>query len=154
MSTTLFIAASLTIFGCGPMKEKANLDSDPCEIEFKFSGKSQNNTREIVRYDSFRRSASCDSYIGENVRRLQYKLSVKARPSVGRLGFVVIDQGRSVSLGLYSLGEGNVDTDNLLSDEWVGPLNGVDNYYLMIAFPEGTEKSLYPTEVKLKITHQ
>ncbi len=143
---------SFALVGCGGMKEKATANSDPCDIEFKFTSKSQNNARDLIRYDSFRHTTSCETYIGENVRTLQYRLFVKAKPSVGRLGFVVIDQGRSAELGLYSLGEGIVETTNIAQDEWVGPLNSVEHYFIVLGFPEGTEKVLYPTEVKLKIT--
>ena len=81
-------------------------------------------------------------------------MGTEVQPSVGWLGFIRIDQGRTAELSPYSLSAGNVNTSNFLRDDRVGPLNSVDNFFLILGFLEDTEKPLYPRDVKLLITRE
>jgi hypothetical protein len=109
------------------------------------------NTQDVVRYDNHDFSPSCESYRGENVRALNYKLKIKAKPSVGELGFFSL-RGRTANLNAFSLAEGSLEIPNLLQDDWVGPLDDFNGMYFVCSFPQNTEKALYPIEVKLVIT--
>ena len=145
--TSIFIPLLLVGLSCGKHESK---EDRPCEIDLRYSATLKNNTRDVVKYDSHAFSQSCESYRGENVRRLHYKLKINAKPSVGELGFISL-RGRTANLDAFSLAGGSLEIVNLLQDDWVGPLDEFNGIYFICAFPENTEKVLYPTEVKLII---
>ena len=144
-----FFSLFLAVSSCGPHGGKEN--SGPCEIELRYTETRPNNLRDLVRYDSFKSSESCQYYKGENVRTLTYKLKTKSKPSVGTLGHFFMS-GRTANLEQFSLAEGGLEIPNLAQDDWTGPLDSFNGIYMIYVFPQNTERALYPTEVKLVIS--
>lgn len=145
----LNIVVLVSLFSCGTKEQKEH--HGPCEIEFRYSQTNPNNERDLVRYDSYKISDSCESFRGENVRTLEYRLKTKARPSIGTLGLCSL-AGRSVNLERFSLADGNVEVVNLAQEDWDGPLDNFDKFFMLYVFPKNTGTNLYPTDVKLVIS--
>ncbi len=125
----------------------------PCEISLGYESMQTIGNLDITRFVARGYSESCKDYLGANLQTLRYRLNVQAKKSVGTIEEISLDR-RQIVLSAYSLSTENLVVDDIdTSTIDNGPLQ-MEEIWVTFAFPQNSEKGLYPSKVGLVITNR